>query len=195
MAFAAEGAPTDLPPLGRAARLGSALVVRQRRLVVHTTRAAEFVDVTAPVQRIVTAAALGLGVVVVATRHTTTGLLVNEHEPLLLQDLEGLFERLAPSHACYAHDDPARRVVNLTAHERTNGHAHARAALLRTSETLAVAGACSNSGSGSASSWWSSTAGSDVSSRSVSSDRPVGPGDTSPGRPDDEPRTAEPLTG
>jgi secondary thiamine-phosphate synthase enzyme len=140
MAFAAEGAPTDLPPLGRAARLGSALVVRQRRLVVHTTRAAEFVDVTAPVQRIVTAAALGLGVVVVATRHTTTGLLVNEHEPLLLQDLEGLFERLAPSHACYAHDDPARRVVNLTAHERTNGHAHARAALLRSSETLAVAG-------------------------------------------------------
>lgn len=139
MAYAAEPAPISPASLGRAARLGTALVVRQQRLVVQTTRAAEFVDVTAAVQRIVTSAGLDVGVAVVATRHTTTGVLVNEHEPLLLQDLGAMFERLAPSDECYAHDDPARRVVNLTAHERTNGHAHARAALLRMSETLAVA--------------------------------------------------------
>ena len=39
------------------------------------------------------------GLLVVQTRHTTTGLLINEHEPLLLEDLEALFERLAPASA------------------------------------------------------------------------------------------------
>jgi secondary thiamine-phosphate synthase enzyme len=79
-------------------------------------------------------------VVVVYTRHTTTGLLINEHEPLLLADFEALFERLAPAGPAYAHDDFSRRSVNLTPGERRNGHAHCRAALLRTSEHVPVAG-------------------------------------------------------
>jgi secondary thiamine-phosphate synthase enzyme len=64
--------------------------------------------------------------------------LVNEHEPLLISDLEAMFERLAPVAGEYSHDDFSRRTINLAPGERRNGHAHLRAALLRTSETLAV---------------------------------------------------------
>jgi secondary thiamine-phosphate synthase enzyme len=49
-----------------------------------------------------------------------------------------MFDRLAPSEKCYAHDDLSRRVVNLMPGERRNGHAHCRAAFLRTSEVVAV---------------------------------------------------------
>jgi len=111
-----------------------------RRIVipVETQRPLEFVDITDAISREVSLAGLLEGIVVAQTRHTTTGLLINEHEPLLLEDLEALFERLAPAAALYAHDDFSRRTVNLMPGERRNGHAHCRAALLRTSECVAV---------------------------------------------------------
>ena len=71
------------------------------------------------------------------TLHTTTGVMINEHEPLLLGDLKAMFERLVPA-GRYDHDDFERRTVNLTPDERVNGHAHCRAALLRTSESLPI---------------------------------------------------------
>lgn len=115
-------------------------IVRRLVVSIDTRRPMEFVDVTGAVSRAIDEVGLIEGLVVVQTRHTTTGLLINEHEPLLLADLEALFERLAPTSAAYAHDDFLRRTVNLTPHERRNGHAHCRAALLRTSESLSVAG-------------------------------------------------------
>jgi secondary thiamine-phosphate synthase enzyme len=107
---------------------------------IETRRPVQLVDVTAALERAIREAGLLDGLMVAQTRHTTTGLLVNEHEPLLFRDLEGLFERLAPAGADYAHDDFARRTVNLMPGERRNGCAHCRAALLRSSETLAVRG-------------------------------------------------------
>jgi secondary thiamine-phosphate synthase enzyme len=107
---------------------------------LETRTPLEFIDVTAFLARAVQEAGLVDGLVVAHTRHTTTGLLINEHEPLLLTDLELLFERIAPAGAAYAHDDFSRRTVNLTPTERRNGHAHCRAALLRTSESVPVAG-------------------------------------------------------
>ena len=67
------------------------------------------------------------------------GSCVNENEPLLLGDLLALLERLAPRGAvAYAHDELHRR-PDVPADERPNGHAHAKALLLRTAETLNVA--------------------------------------------------------
>jgi secondary thiamine-phosphate synthase enzyme len=76
----------------------------------------------------------------IQTRHTTTGLLVNEHEPLLLEDLTRFLERLAPRDTRYAHDELHRR-TGVPPDERPNGHSHAKASLLRTAETLNVVGA------------------------------------------------------
>jgi secondary thiamine-phosphate synthase enzyme len=125
----------------RAASLSTRLsIVRHLVLSVETHRPVEFVDLTAAISAAVQGLTLLDGLVTVQTRHTTTGILVNEHEPLLLEDLEAMFERLAPASGAYAHDDLARRSVNLGPEERRNGHAHCRAALLRASESVPVSG-------------------------------------------------------
>ena len=110
----------------------------QHRLSIETERAVDFVDVTSQLERLVVAAGGRDGIVVVQSCHTTTGLLINEHEPLLMTDLEAFFERMAPADGAYAHDDFSRRRVNVQPGERRNGHAHCRASLLRASETLQV---------------------------------------------------------
>ncbi len=112
--------------------------VRHRQLRLLTTKPMELVDITEAIAEAVRDAGLADGIVMAQTRHTTSGLMVNEHEPLLLDDLEALFERLVPAGDAYAHDNFAVRSVNLMPGERRNGHAHCRAALLRTSEYIAV---------------------------------------------------------
>ena len=121
-------------------------IVRRIVVAVETHQPLEFLDITASMAHAVNEAGLVEGVVVAQTRHTTTGLLINEHEPFLLADLEALFERVAPATAAYAHDDFTRRTVNVMPGERRNGHAHCRAALLRTSECVPVTGGRLNLG-------------------------------------------------
>jgi secondary thiamine-phosphate synthase enzyme len=109
------------------------------RVRIRTKEAVGVVDLTARVESFLGAATLETGWVNVQTRHTTTGICVNENEPLLLGDVLALLERLVPSGAGYAHDELHRR-AGVPADERPNGHAHAKALLLRTAETVNVAG-------------------------------------------------------
>jgi secondary thiamine-phosphate synthase enzyme len=113
-------------------------IARVITLAIVTGQPTEFVDITDAVAHAIDDVGLSDGIVAVQTRHTTTGVLVNENEPLLLDDFGGLLERLAPAAAIYAHDDPACRTVNVAPSERRNGHAHGRAALLGSSETVGV---------------------------------------------------------
>jgi secondary thiamine-phosphate synthase enzyme len=115
--------------------------VRHLVVSVVTRDPVEFVDLTPTLARIVAGLGLRDGALTVYTRHTTTGLLINEHEPLLFSDLKAMFDRLVPEDGWFAHDDYERRTVNLTPRERQNGWAHCRAALLRTSESIPVADA------------------------------------------------------
>jgi len=115
--------------------------VRHLVVSVVTRDPVEFVDITPALAGVVEGLGLRDGVLTVYTRHTTTGLLINEHEPLLLSDLQAMFEQLVPEDGPFAHDDFERRTVNLTPGERRNGWAHCRAALLRTSESIPVADA------------------------------------------------------
>jgi secondary thiamine-phosphate synthase enzyme len=107
-------------------------------LQVQTAASTEFVDLTDRLASL--ACGLASGVLHVFTRHTTTGLLINEAEPLLLEDLAARLEQWAPQADAYRHDDFSQRVVNLGPGERINGHAHCRAALLRSSESVPVVG-------------------------------------------------------
>jgi secondary thiamine-phosphate synthase enzyme len=113
--------------------------VRHVVVSVTTRDRVEFVDITPALAGVVEGLGLRDGVLTVYTRHTTTGLLINEHEPLLLCDLEAMFERLVPGNGPFAHDDFERRTVNIGPGERRNGWAHCRAALLRTSESIPIA--------------------------------------------------------
>lgn len=107
---------------------------------LKTVRPVQFIDLTDDLRAAVRRLHLAWGIVNIQTRHTTTGILVNEHEPLLLTDMVGALDRYAPASADYRHDDMGARTVNLQpgAAERRNGHAHCQAALLRTSECLNV---------------------------------------------------------
>src|SRR5215207_4723585 len=79
-----------------------------------TTQPTEFIDLTDCLQRLVTDAGLRFGIMNVQTLHTTTGVVVNEHEPLLLADFQSLLEDVAPAHTGYRHDDFSIRTANLT---------------------------------------------------------------------------------
>jgi secondary thiamine-phosphate synthase enzyme len=109
------------------------------RIRLTTTQPTEFIDLTDRLQRVVADAGLRFGIVNVQTLHTTTAVIVNEHEPRLLADFQSLLETAAPNDGRYQHDDTTMRTVNLTDVERPNGHAHCRALMLPSSACLNVA--------------------------------------------------------
>jgi secondary thiamine-phosphate synthase enzyme len=123
----------------RAVEAADAAQARHLVVSVETREPLEFVDITPALARVIEGLGLLNGVLTVCTRHTTTGLLINEHEPLLFSDLRAMFEQLVPAGGSFAHDDFGRRTVNVAPDERRNGWAHCRAALLRTSESVPVA--------------------------------------------------------
>ena len=106
---------------------------------VETERHLQFVDITDRVMDCVAESGVQNGFAVVFSRHTTAGVRINEHEPLLLEDMAKLLEQLVPESAAYRHDDFTVRTVNLNENERINGHSHCRSLLLGASETVPVA--------------------------------------------------------
>jgi secondary thiamine-phosphate synthase enzyme len=118
--------------------LTAALGRSETRFDLTTTHPTEFIDLTERLQRFVADAGFGFGILNVQALHTTTGVIVNEHEPLLLTDFEALLDRVAPADGRYRHDDTSARTVNLTTGERPNGHAHCRGLLLPPSVCLNV---------------------------------------------------------
>jgi secondary thiamine-phosphate synthase enzyme len=118
--------------------LTPASTCRHTRIRVTTRHPTEFIDLTDHLEKLVADTGVGFGILNVQTFHTTTAILVNEHEPLLLDDFQRLLESAAPVDARYRHDDTTARTVNVTAGERPNGHAHCRALLLPSSVSLNV---------------------------------------------------------
>ncbi len=114
------------------------VTARHRMLHLHTDECLQFIDLTAALRQFVDEADILHGFLNVQTRHTTTAIIINENEPLLLTDLKKTLERLAPRTVSYAHDDFDIRTENLTPDERPNGHAHCKALFLRSSETLNI---------------------------------------------------------
>ena len=116
----------------------SNLMVDVRAITIRTDRPVQIVDLTPQVAACVRDAGLWAGLVSVQVLHTTAGLLLNEKEPLLFEDLEQMLERLAPRDTPYRHDRMELRVPAPPPDERRNGHAHCRAALLQASLTVHV---------------------------------------------------------
>ena len=110
------------------------------RIHLNTTQPTEFIDLTDRLDTLIADAGLRFGILNLQTLHTTTAIVVNEHEPLLLADFQSLLEAAAPGDGRYLHDDTSARTVNLTDAERANGHAHCRALLLPPSACLNVTG-------------------------------------------------------
>lgn len=108
------------------------------RILVRTEGPLSFVDLTEEVQRSVGRSGVVRGQVTIQTRHTTTAIVVNENEPLLLEDMKELIREWAPHEREYRHDDMSRRDASVPPDEPANGHAHARAILLGASVNLVI---------------------------------------------------------
>ncbi len=73
------------------------------------------------------------------SKHTTAAVIIQENEPLLLEDLTALLGRLAAEGADYGHNDLSRRTGAMEPDECANGHAHCQHLLLGSSENIPVA--------------------------------------------------------
>jgi secondary thiamine-phosphate synthase enzyme len=113
-----------------------AAICRHGRIRVATEQAMEFIDLTIRIEALAAEAGIHAGLVNIQTLHTTTAIVVNEHEPLLLVDFGDLLARAAPRHAPYRHNDPNARNLPPAPGERPNGHAHCHALLLGSSVSL-----------------------------------------------------------
>ena len=104
-------------------------MVYSRTIEVVTGKNRQLVDITAQVESAVAESCISDGLVLVFTVHTTTGLLVNERESGLIEDIESVLCKLVPSSGSYLHD----RVDD-------NSASHIQSVLLSASLVLPVEG-------------------------------------------------------
>ena len=90
-------------------------------LQIDTTVGGQFIDITDQIAEIVAGSGISAGWVNIQTQHTTTAVIINEHEPLLLEDMQDLLERFAPQEHAYRHNDFEVRTVNMQPDEIPNG--------------------------------------------------------------------------
>jgi len=83
-------------------------------------------------------AGISEGFVIISSRHTTTGITINENEPRLLEDIKVWLRKLAPPTARYLHNDIDQR--DCPPDEPENAHSHLMAMLLGSSESIPVSG-------------------------------------------------------
>jgi len=112
---------------------------RRATFQVATTRPTQFIDLTSRLESLVATTGIRTGLLNVQSMHTTVAVVVNEHEPLLIDDFLRMIQAAAPINGFYRHNDMSVRTVNVTAAERRNGHAHCRALMLPTSACLNIA--------------------------------------------------------
>jgi secondary thiamine-phosphate synthase enzyme len=108
------------------------------RITLKTDHCMQFIDLTDRITRIIAASRIENGIVNIQTRHTTTGIVVNENEPLLLDDMRQILEAIAPQDRDYRHNDFTIRTVNMGPAEDKNGHSHCKSLFLPTAESLNV---------------------------------------------------------
>lgn len=113
------------------------MAVFNKKISLTTQRQFEIVDVSKQVTDAIKQSKIKNGIVSVFSTHTTASIRINHLEPLLLQDIMKTMYRLAPLEGNYAHDFFEIR-NEVQANERSNGHAHVKAFLLGSSETIPV---------------------------------------------------------
>ena len=99
------------------------------RIEIRTKESTELIDITREVKGIVSSKRVDSGVCVIFTKHTTTGIVINENEAGLKSDILTLLNELIPTGKGYLHD----RIDN-------NAHSHLRAVVLGSSVTIPIEG-------------------------------------------------------
>ncbi|HYD91950.1 MAG TPA: secondary thiamine-phosphate synthase enzyme YjbQ [Flavobacterium sp.] len=106
---------------------------------ITTTKQFQVFPITDQIEQVVAKSGIKNGICNVFVPHSTASIRLNDNEPMLHQDVMREFYRLVPIDTPYGHD-------NFEAHstapqERTNGHAHLKAFVAGSSETIPVVNA------------------------------------------------------
>lgn len=92
---------------------------------INTSKRVQMRDITGDVEKILKTVTLSQGIINIFSRHSTSAIIINEHETNLLRDLEDTLEALVPENEGYGHNT----IDN-------NADAHVRAILLGGSQAL-----------------------------------------------------------
>ena len=103
---------------------------------LHTKKQIELINITEKVNEIVKNSNVKEGVVTIFSKHTTTGIRINENEERLFMDIKIFLEKIASTSNKYLHDDIELR--NCPKNERINGHAHIKSLILNSSEIIPI---------------------------------------------------------
>lgn len=103
---------------------------------IQTKDLFDIIDLTDQITSFIKESKIANGLVNIQSLHTTTSVVVQENEPLLLEDVKKVLNKIAPKEGVYNHDDFSRRTVNLCDDECVNGHSHCKAIGLPTAVTL-----------------------------------------------------------
>ena len=112
--------------------------IHHKTFEYHTKDEFHFIDVSDDIRRLVTESGIQNGIVNIQTLHTTAGILLNENEPLLLEDIKQHLEEVVSKNKFYRHDDFSVRNVNVCDDECANGHAHCKASHLCATVTINI---------------------------------------------------------
>lgn len=105
------------------------MAVHKGELQLSTQGDADVIDISEGVQRVVGAAGIDDGLATAFVRGSTAAVTTMEYEPGGIADLQALLDRLIPAAGDYEH--------NRLNHD-TNSHAHQRASLVGSSESVPV---------------------------------------------------------
>jgi secondary thiamine-phosphate synthase enzyme len=107
-------------------------------LKVSSSSSPEFIDITDEVSGFLKASGISSGMLLVFSRHTTSAIVIQENEPLLLEDFKVMLESVSSKEASYRHNDFDVRTVHMHENECPNGHSHCQHLVLGSSEMVPV---------------------------------------------------------
>ena len=110
--------------------------VANKTIEFQTKEQFDFIDFTEQVKNFVKESQIKDGLVNIQILHTSSSLIINENEPLLIEDFKNNLRKTAPQDLNYQHDDLTKRTVNVCPSECINGHSHCQAIHLLVSATL-----------------------------------------------------------
>ena len=115
------------------------MIIKNKMLEYKTKGEYEFEDITNEIIDFAKKSGVKDGLVNIQSLHTTAAVIVNENEPLLIEDMKNNFREIAKKDIYYGHNDFTVRTVNMCGPtECKNGHSHCLNAYLTTSVTLNV---------------------------------------------------------
>jgi len=114
--------------------------IKNKTIEYQTRGEFDFIDITGDVKSFVEESNIKNGLVNIQSLHTTMAVILNEKEPLLIEDMKKNLENTGSKGLTYNHDDFKRRTVNLCDGECVNGHSHCRAIHLPSNIVLNLIG-------------------------------------------------------